>query len=91
MKLLTKYSIWAIFLILLSANIFIYLTSLKLGDKISRFENETKKLHQENLALENNIYEIDSLQYAASLAAELDFTQKAQPVYLENLKFAQSQ
>ncbi len=91
MNQLTKYTISAIFLALISANIYVFLNSLKLSDKINLFEKEIKSLHQENLGLENKIYEVDSLQYAASLAAQLDFTQKAQPTLFENLKFARSQ
>ena len=90
MKHLTKFSIWAVFLVLVSANIFVFLNGLKLSDKINHFEKDIKNLHQENLGLENKIYEVDSLQYAASLAAQLDFTQKAQPVFLDNLKYARS-
>ena len=91
MKSLTKYFIWFIFAILLTGNVFIFLNSIKLSDEINHFEKETKNLHQENLNIENKIYEVDSLQYAASMASELDFTQKAEPIYLENLKYAKNQ
>jgi len=91
MKSLTRYSIWVIFLVLVSANIYVFLNSLKLSDEINHFENEIKNLHQENLNIENKIYEVNSLKYAASIASELDFTQKAQPIYLENLKYAKGQ
>ena len=91
MKNLTKFLVWAIFLILVSANIYVFLNSLKLSDNINRFEKEIKVLHQQNLSLENRVYEVDSLQFAASLAGQLDFTQKAQPVYLDNLKYARGQ
>ncbi|MBI4226237.1 hypothetical protein HY612_03950 [Candidatus Roizmanbacteria bacterium] len=64
---------------------------MKLSDKINHFEKEIKNLHQENLTLENKIYAVDSLQYAASIAAQFDFNQKAQPMYLENLKYARGQ
>lgn len=88
MRKLTGFLIWVIFLVLVSVNIYVFINSLKLSDNINRFEKEIKTLHQENLGLENRIYEVDSLQYAASLAGRLDFTQKAQPVYLDNLKYA---
>ena len=91
MQSLTKYFIWFIFAILLTGNVFIFLNSIKLSDEINHFEKETKNLHQENLNIENKIYEVDSLQYAASMASELDFTQKAEPIYLENLKYAKNQ
>ena len=64
---------------------------MKLSDQVNHFENQINKLHQENLNLEGKIFAVDSLQYAASMAAQFDFSQKAQPVYLENLKYARSQ
>lgn len=91
MKFITKYIIWTIFLILLSANVYIFVHSIKLANEINRFEKEMRAFHQENLILENKIYEVDSLQYAASMAARLDFSEKAQPLYLENLKYARNQ
>ena len=91
MKTLTKYLILLIFLALIAGNIFVFVYSLNLSDDINHFEKGIEKLHQENLNLENNIYEVDSLQYAASMAAKLDFIKKAEPSYLENLKYAKNQ
>ena len=91
MKNLSKYFIWLIFLVFISINIYVFLHSLKLSDQVNQFENEINNLHQENLSLESKIFAVDSLQYAASIAAQFDFSQKAQPVYLENLKYARSQ
>ncbi len=88
MKLVYKYTIWLIFFALLATNIFIFLHSIKLSDEINHFEKEISALHQENLQLANKIYAVDSFQNAASLAAQLDFTKKAQPVYLDDLKYA---
>ena len=79
------------FLMLVTANIYIFLHSIGQGDKINHFEKEIRTLHQENLTLENKIFEVNSLHYAISMAAQLDFSQKAQPVYLENLKYARNQ
>ena len=91
MKLIYKNLIFAIFLFFLMANVLVFLNSLKLADQINHYEKGFKSLHQENLSLQNQVYEVDSLQYAASLAAELNFSQKAQPEYLENLKYARGQ
>ncbi len=88
MKLLSKSIIWGIFAVLVVVNIFIFVNSIGLSDNINKFESDTKTLHQENLNLENEVYQIDSLQYAASVAASLNFSQKAQPIFLENLKYA---
>lgn len=76
---------------LVISNVFVFLHSIQLSDKVNRFEKESKVLHQKNLILENKIYDVNSLQYAASIAAQLDFSQKAQPIYLDNLKYARSQ
>jgi len=83
-----KRSVWVIFFILLSINIFIFVHSITLGSEINFYEKEIKKVHQENIELSNKTYEIDSLQYAASMAANLEFTQTAKPFYLEGQKYA---
>lgn len=91
MKNLTKYALLLVFLGLVAANIYAFLDSIKLSDKINHYESEIKNLHQENLILENKIFTVDSLQHATSMAAQLNFTQKAQPVFLDNLKYARNQ
>lgn len=77
-----------IFIGLAIANIGIFISSMQLSDKITFYDSETKRLKQENLDLEQKIYEINSLQKASSAAAELDFVKKAQPNYLQNLGIA---
>lgn len=87
MNIIKKF-IWVTFFILLIANVFIFVHSITLGNEINRFETEIKKLHQENIKLSNKTYEIDSLQYASSMAAQLDFTQTAKPIYLDEQTYA---
>lgn len=70
------------------ANIGIFISSMSLSDKITFYDKETKRLKEENLDLEQKIYEINSLQKAASAAADMDFVKKAQPNYLNNLDVA---
>ncbi|MBI1862812.1 hypothetical protein HYS00_01690 [Candidatus Microgenomates bacterium] len=70
------------------ANIGIFISSMQLSDKITYYSRESKRLKEENQDLEQKIYEVNSLQKAASQAAELDFTKKAQPNYLNNLGVA---
>lgn len=77
-----------VFLALVIVNIGIFVKSIVLGADMNRYELETKKLAAENLDLENQMYEMDSLSFAASQAAKLNFTQSANPIYLENLKYA---
>ncbi len=83
-----KKIIWGTFFLLLIANIFIFVHSIALGNDINRFETEIVKIHRENEELNSRTYEIDSLQYAASIAARLDFTQTAKPIYLEGQTYA---
>lgn len=85
---LFRNTIWVIFLVLAVINIFIFIKGIKLSTEISFYENETNKLHQDNLELEKQAYGFDSLRYAASMAAVLNFTKKAQPIYIENAKYA---
>jgi len=77
-----------VFLLLFIVNIYAFVTGINLADKITFYESETKKLHQENQDLETKVFAVDSLRYAVSLADGLKFTKKAQPVYLDNLKYA---
>ncbi len=87
MKIL-KYAIWLVFIGLLAANLYIFVQSMKISQQINYFDNATKKQHQINLDLEAKAFATDSLRYAASMAAQMDFTKKAQPFFLGNLGFA---
>lgn len=69
-------------------HVYLFVSGISFGDEINHFEKETKKLKSENLDLERKLYSIESLTHAASQAAALNFTQKATPVYLNNLGIA---
>ena len=58
------------------------------SQKITFYETNTQKLKKENLELEAYLYKINSLQYTSSQAAKLEFSKKADPYFLENLRFA---
>lgn len=88
MKILFKYIFWIFLILLLAVNLGLFVNGMNLSNQIYRFEKESERLHRENLSLENKAYEIDSLKYASSIAPSLNFTNSAQPVYLENLKYA---
>ncbi len=77
-----------LFLGLVVVNLYIFVSSMSLSQQVSYFEQETKKLQKDNLGLQKKAFEADSLQFAASVAAQLDFTKKAEPYFLENLGFA---
>lgn len=78
------------FLIVLSivANLFFFYLSIKLSDEIAFYENKIEKIHHDNINLEKQLSEISSLIYAQKIATNLNFTKKANPMYLENLKYA---
>lgn len=78
----------AIFIILAFANFYIFVSGIKLAEKINFYEKETKKLHSQNIDLEQNVYGINSFNKMASEAAELGYTKKAEPTYFDKLKYA---
>lgn len=82
-----KHSIVALFFILIAVNILVFISGVALSDDISKFDTEINRLQQENLELEKDLYSVESLNHAASVAAELHFAKKA-PVYIENIKVA---
>lgn len=80
--------IWILFVLLVIANGYVFVESMRLGNEVTAYEREIKKLYLENLDLENKVSSLDSLQFAASVAAKLDFTKKSQPEFLDNLNYA---
>ncbi len=88
MKSLPRIFTVGLFLLLIAANVYIFLSGMKVSEQINFFEAQTKKLQQENIELEKKAYAANSLQHAASVAAELNYTKKAEPYFLNNLRFA---
>lgn len=88
MKLLAKQAIWLLFFGLMIANVYVFVSGVQLSDELSRYDSEIARLDQENLELEKKVYSVESLTHAASLAAELQFTNAAPPVYLDEQHFA---
>lgn len=74
--------------ILIVANMLVFVSGIHLGDQIGYFEKETQKIHEKNIELVKESSHYDSLQYAASMAATLNFTNTSNPVILDNLKYA---
>lgn len=88
MNRLLQYGIWIILPVLILVNMFVFVSGIVLGDQIGRFEKESKKVHEQNVALKQKTSHLDSLEYAASTAASLDFVKRSSPIVLENLKYA---
>jgi hypothetical protein len=91
MKTIIKSIFFVVFASLVVANVYIFVSSIKLGERITFYESEIKKLHNANIELEQKVYKVNSLQYSASQAAALDFTKKVEPIYLDKLHFAQKE
>ncbi|MBI3619931.1 hypothetical protein HY214_02190 [Candidatus Roizmanbacteria bacterium] len=70
-------------LFLVFFNIYIFVSSIKIGASLNKAEKEIKKLELENKELEARSFEIDSLQYASSLAPQLQFTKESQALYIK--------
>lgn len=75
---------YVLFLVMGVAHLYLFVSGITLGDRISKYENLTKVLRQDNIDLEKKLYNVESLTYAASQAAKLKFTQKTTPLYLES-------
>lgn len=88
MKTYLRYSLFAVSLLLIVANFFIFASSISIGQKITYYEVESYKLHLENIELEKKVYEVNSLSHVASEAANLRFVQSARPMYLDSLNVA---
>lgn len=76
--------------ILAVVNVYIFVSGLSLQSEMMYYEKETKKIEQENLDYQERVFEANSLQYAASKAAVLDFTNRAEPYNLAKPGFART-
>lgn len=81
-------TIWSVLSILIVANVFAFLISMRQSQSIQAFEADTQKLKLANSDLEEVMYDANSLQYAASRAADLTFSTKAKPYYLHSIGVA---
>lgn len=76
--------------ILAIVNVYIFVSGLGLQSEMMHYEKETKRIEQENLDFQEKVFEANSLQYAASKAADLEFTERAEPYNLAKPGFASS-
>lgn len=75
---------------LMVGNIYIFGQGVQLSNEIHRFEEEITQISKENLELETQIFQRNSLQHAATVSAEMDFVKRAQPVYVGEPGYAQN-
>jgi len=81
-------TIWFVLILLVIINVFLFYSSIKLGDEISAFETKTEIIHRQNITLEKELARLSSLSYARKLADKLNFTKKSQPEFLEKIIYA---
>ncbi len=74
--------------ILMVGNVIIFAKSVQLSDHIASFEEDTKKLKDENSELKRTLYEQNSLKNLEEFADQLGFTKEAEPIYLETSDYA---
>ena len=73
---------------LLLGNIFIFASSVKLTDSITKLESETQRIRKENGQLRQKLYAENSLQTLEYIAGKSGFTQQAEPFYLGKTDYA---
>ncbi len=73
---------------LLITNIIIFNNGIKLAVEITNIEKELSSLKQSNLELEKELSRLVSLEYVATMAAQLGLDHKTEPIFLDNLKYA---
>ncbi|MEX1052694.1 MAG: hypothetical protein WEC80_02500 [Patescibacteria group bacterium] len=88
MKSPLKMLIFSTFVVLLGLNIWVFVKGISLSSDISKYEQKTKELKKVNMELETELYSINSLKHTSSIAAQLNFSKKAEPYFLDNLKVA---
>lgn len=76
------------FILLLTGNIILFVSSMNLSSQMNEFDITTKQLAKENISLERDVLSLQSLQYAASLSASLNFDKTSQPVFFDELPVA---
>lgn len=90
MKKTIKRTISLALFILLLANLFLYTRTMVLSDEMVHLETNMKKLRLENVEMEKQLSSFNSLNNLNLVAESLGFTQKANPTYFENLRYAQA-
>lgn len=73
---------WFSFTFLILINLYIFVSSIKIGSEVNSWENKISKLKKENLELENKVVVLNSYSNISSAAASLNFTQRSNAFYL---------
>jgi hypothetical protein len=87
-KINFNFLIYFLLVFLIVVNLGIFYFSIKVSDDIRENELKIEKIHKENIDLERKLSQLDSLNFAQNVAEKLEFTKEAEPLFLENLKYA---
>ena len=90
MKKIIQTTVWSAIFLAVFANIFLFLSGLNMGNQIGTFEKSIADLKQENIELEQKVYQAQSYTSAASIAAALSYTKQTEPIYIDNLLYAKN-
>ena len=88
MKKIITNLVWIFLLTLIFFNGYTFVCGIQSASDLNKTEQKIINLRRENRELETRIYEMDSLKYAASRAADFSFIKKVTPIYLETFKYA---
>lgn len=91
MKIDLRIIVVIVFFLLSGLNIFLFTKGLILTEAVNHLEKETIRLKLENNHLERELYYQTSLSQLKKKAKIMGFTQKAEPLFLDNLKYAFNQ
>ena len=83
-----KKTVWLVLAILIVVNFVFFLKKEFLSRRIEFYEKEIIVLNNKNSELNQAVLKLDSLNYAASMAAKLGFVKKAEPIVLDKLFYA---
>lgn len=75
-----------IFLIIFNIGFFYF--SLTLTDKIAYYENKIEEIHHENINLEKELSNLESLNFALKITKDFGFTNITEPIFLEKVNYA---
>lgn len=77
-------------LLLLGANLWAFVKSIQYGDNLLKIEKEIKKIKIENEELKKELSLLDTLDYTASLAAEMGLDYPLKFWYFQSAQYARS-
>lgn len=77
-----------IFIGLIIANLFMFVSGIVLSDEINSYELKTESLRKKNLNLEKDAANLSSLKFAQEQAIKFNFTNSSTPQALDELTYA---